>query len=87
MSAATQMMDMLTPSYNLISMHLISLAQALDLRGVNLQGAESRALYALIRRHAAFVDCDRPLDGAIMGLSQELQSSWKPEGALTNAKA
>ena len=74
MSAAVQMQDTLPSAFNLMAMHLIALAQALDLRGRKLVGAESKALYALIRRHAPFVEEDQPLDNAIMSLSRELQA-------------
>ncbi len=74
MSAGVQLAEMIPQLYNVLSMHLISLAQALDLRGTALQGRESTALYQLIRQHCPFVEFDQPLDTSITGLSAHLQN-------------
>ena len=44
------------------AIHLLALAQAADLTGVELLGPTGRAAPAAIRAHAAFLDADRPMD-------------------------
>ncbi|MEU7649832.1 aromatic amino acid ammonia-lyase [Streptomyces huasconensis] len=53
------------------AIHLLALAQALDLRGVEKASPAVRAVYELIREHSAFVAHDRRLDHdikAVIGL-------------------
>ncbi|MGW7074712.1 aromatic amino acid lyase [Streptomyces sp. NPDC054866] len=53
------------------AIHLLALAQALDLRGVEKASPAIRAVHALIREHSAFVTHDRRLDqdiAAVIGL-------------------
>ncbi|MWA15051.1 aromatic amino acid lyase [Streptomyces sp. BA2] len=53
------------------AIHLLALAQALDLRGVEKASPAVRAVHALIREHSAFVTHDRRLDQdieAVIGL-------------------
>ncbi|MGW7082789.1 aromatic amino acid lyase [Streptomyces sp. NPDC054871] len=53
------------------AIHLLALAQALDLRGVEKASPAVRAVHALIREHSAFVTHDRRLDqdiAAVIGL-------------------
>ena len=44
------------------AIHLLALCQAADLTGVGELGPVTRAAHAAIRRHAAFLDADRPMD-------------------------
>jgi histidine ammonia-lyase/phenylalanine ammonia-lyase len=44
--------------------------QALDLRGVETASPAARAIHALIREHAPFVDRDRRMDGDIAAVEQ-----------------
>jgi histidine ammonia-lyase len=74
MSAGVQLAEMIPQLYNVLSMHLICLAQALDLRETKLRGPESSALYETIRKHCPFVEFDQPLDKAVSHLSENLQS-------------
>ena len=74
MSAGVQLSEMIPQLYNVLSMHLICLAQALDLRGVELAGEESRAMYLAVRKHCPFVEQDQPLDRAITSLSAALRT-------------
>ena len=64
------------------AVQLAALCQAVDLRGADGLGEGSRAVYALVRRHVAFVDRDRRLDREIGDLSAALRA-----GALTAAVA
>ncbi|MCP9211586.1 aromatic amino acid ammonia-lyase [Streptomyces sp. NEAU-Y11] len=53
------------------AIHLLALAQALDLRGVEAASPAVRAVHRLIRKHSAFVTHDRRLDHdieAVIGL-------------------
>lgn len=74
MSAGVQLLEQIPQVYNVLAMHLICLAQALDLREQELRGEASRRIYALVRRHCAFVSHDQPLDRAVTALSTELQA-------------
>ncbi|MCC6137349.1 MAG: aromatic amino acid lyase [Bdellovibrionaceae bacterium] len=75
MSAANQCSQMLEKSFTLITLQLICLAQALDLKKIKLQGRKSQSLYSQIRAVVPFVDCDRPLHKNILALSQVLKSN------------
>jgi histidine ammonia-lyase len=74
MSAAVQCGQMLDQLFTTQAMYLICLAQALDLRGIRLQGRRSVELYTQVRAACAFVAGDQPLDKAILNLSQRLRS-------------
>ncbi|SEM10468.1 HAL/PAL/TAL family ammonia-lyase [Streptacidiphilus jiangxiensis] len=53
------------------AIHLLALAQAIDLRGIDLASPAIRSVHALIREHSPFVDRDRRLDcdvKAVIGL-------------------
>ncbi|HEX4922546.1 MAG TPA: aromatic amino acid ammonia-lyase, partial [Bdellovibrionales bacterium] len=73
MSAATQCHDMLEDLFHVQSMYLICLAQALDLRGIQLKGEMSNFVYKLVRSVVPYVTADRALDDSVDALSQELQ--------------
>jgi len=74
MSAGVQLSEMIPQLYNVLTMHLACLAQALDLREISLAGEKSAALYSLIRTHMPFVEYDQALDRPIASLSNALQS-------------
>lgn len=74
MSAAMQCSDLFDSLYDIQSMHLIGLAQALDLRAIELKGQVSRKLYESIREIVPFVSRDRSLDDSIVALSQKLKN-------------
>lgn len=78
MSAGVQLFEMIPQSYNLLSMHLACLAQALDLRGVKLRGERGMKLYQIVRKHVPFVEFDQPLDIAITALAGELRAQVAP---------
>ncbi|TGZ19568.1 histidine ammonia-lyase [Streptomyces sp. S816] len=53
------------------AIHLLALAQAVELRGIEYCAPATRAVHALLREHSAFVTRDRRLDGdiaAVIGL-------------------
>ncbi len=61
MSAAVQCSEVIQSVYTLMAIHLTCLAQALDLRGIQLKGTTSQ-LYQQIRRFTPFVERDMALD-------------------------
>lgn len=74
MSAAMSCSDMLDGVYKILSMQLVCLAQALDLRKIQLQGAESKRFYNVVRAHVAFMNRDRSMGVEIAHLHRELYS-------------
>lgn len=81
MSAAVQCMQMSEQVLTVVSLYLICLTQALDLRGTKLQGERSRKLYQSIRQVVPFVTHDQPLDLNIQKLRDVLreraQENWR----------
>lgn len=82
MSAAISCSDMLKKMFTISSMHLICLAQAIDLRGYQLKGDKSRGLYDLIRKHVPFNGSDRPMGPCIEVLSDSLRQMAYRKGLL-----
>lgn len=72
MSAAVQCADQLETMVTVLTCALCCLAQALDLRKIQLKGQASRRYYALVREHIAFVRRDTRLDGSLARLRQAL---------------
>jgi len=62
------------------AIHLIALAQAIELRGVDQASPTIRAVHALIREHSAFVERDRRLDRDVNAVIRLIES-----GALRRA--
>ncbi|MFD9938941.1 aromatic amino acid lyase [Streptomyces massasporeus] len=62
------------------AIHLLALAQAIDLRGAEKASPAVRAVHGLIREHSAFVARDRRLDEDIEAVSRLIES-----GALRRA--
>ena len=75
MSAAVQCGEMIEQLYNSMTLHLICLAQALDLRGVKLVGDVSSKLYSQIRESVPFVDHDQALGDKIKTLRDQFYST------------
>lgn len=73
MSAAMTCSQMLDGVYKIMAMHLVCLAQALDLKKIQLDGDESKAMYQLIRIHVRFLDHDRSLGQEIYSLTEKLK--------------
>ena len=74
LSAAVQCEEMLKQLYQIQSLTLVCLAQALDLRKVELRGPTARAFYAVVREHVPYVECDTKLGPAIDGLTAKLKT-------------
>lgn len=74
MSAAVSCSEMIEPLYTTMTMHLICLAQALDLRGIKLQGETSRKYYDAIRSTVPFNDHDQSFSENIQNAKEKLQS-------------
>lgn len=74
MSAANQCTQIIDKGFTLLSLQLICLAQALDLKNIKLEGSSSRALYSTIRQHVPFADRDQKLAQNILALSQTLKT-------------
>ena len=62
------------------AIHLLALAQAIDLRGAELASPSVRAVHALIREVSPFVDRDRRLDRDVTAVMELIES-----GALRRA--
>lgn len=75
MSAAMTCSEMLEGVYKIFAMQLTCLAQAMDLKSIELQGSESKRMYEMIRTHVAFMDKDRSFGGEILNLSLALKES------------
>jgi len=82
MSAAVQCSEMLEPLFTIMTLQSVVLAQALDLRGVKLQGEKSRQMYALIRKSVPFVQFDQPLGEAVNSLRSALKDLSGGKGCL-----
>jgi len=82
MSAAVQCADMIEPVFTVMTLQSIVLAQALDLRGVKLVGAESSALYQRIRQVVPFVSRDQALGDAIQTLRETFKEQSSRKGTL-----
>lgn len=69
--SATTAMDMTEILQNATSILLISLCQAIDLRGGGASlGHGNRAVYEAVRSHVPFADQDRPLDSDICEVTE-----------------
>ncbi|MBC7691974.1 MAG: aromatic amino acid lyase [Methylotenera sp.] len=73
MSAAVQCSEMLEQVFTVQSLYLICLAQALDLRGLKLEGPDSSSLYQNVRAHVPFVKRDMALGDHVRALSNRLK--------------
>ncbi len=82
MSAAVQCSEMIEPLFTIQSMYLVCLAQALDLRGITLKGASSRAMYQMIRDTVPFITHDIALGESIQTLSEKLKDKARLQGRV-----
>ncbi len=81
MSAAVAVSDLLDVFARVQSMQLICLAQAIDLRGIDLKGEISRNLYNVIRSVVPYVEKDQPLDKRIHALTETLATLSHEKGS------
>ncbi len=82
MSAAINCADMLKKLFTITSMHIICLAQALDIKGHKLKGDKANELYQLVRRHVPFITNDQAMGPNIQVLSDALRQSAYRKGML-----
>jgi len=76
MHSAVTAADAIECLRNAVSMVLLAAAQAVDLRGrPGRLGAGSRKVYDAVRRVAAFLEGDRPMENEIAALAAEIQVS------------
>ena len=81
-----------------LAIHLLSLCQALDLRGLDHASTAAREVHAMIREKAPFVDADRAMDadiaavltmirtGTLSGLATRLiDAAWSASAVPANA--
>lgn len=86
MSAAVQCGDMMEPMFTITSMHLIVLAQALELRGIELKGSTGKTVRDLVRSVVPFVQRDQSLGDAVDGVRQMLKQQCERQGGWFNEK-
>lgn len=85
MSAATQTHDLIGKLLTVQTLHLVALAQALDLKKVRLRSPWSLQIYSLIRKHLSFIEKDRQTDAALNSLKSDLDSLfWRNFSKDTN---
>jgi phenylalanine ammonia-lyase len=82
MSAAVQCSEMIEQLYTIQSMYLICLAQAIDLRGIELQGAISKQMYELVRQTLPRVKRDIALGNSVKILSERLKNQAATQGVI-----
>jgi histidine ammonia-lyase len=80
MVAARQARQVLDNVQRMVAIELLCAAQALDLRDVTQAGAGTRAVHALLRRHVAMLQEDRPM-------AEDVNAVWAliDRGALVTA--
>ncbi|OUR99681.1 hypothetical protein A9Q84_01260 [Halobacteriovorax marinus] len=82
MSAATQCSDQLETVFTVFACYLTCLAQAIDIREIELKGETSKEIYQLIRKSVNFVDKDMRLDRKINALREDLIKLALEKGCL-----
>lgn len=75
MSAAVAVSQMLDKAFTVSALALTCLAQALELRGLKPEGADSAKVWQMVRRHIPFVDRDMALGAQISALTAVLEES------------
>ncbi|MBY0415616.1 MAG: aromatic amino acid ammonia-lyase, partial [Bdellovibrionales bacterium] len=80
MTAAVQASEQLEVLVSVFACYLTCLAQAIDLRKIDLKGSESRYYYDLIRKSVPFVEKDMRLDIGISKLRESLLNEAKEKG-------
>jgi histidine ammonia-lyase len=76
MHAAVTAADAIECLRNATAMVLLAAAQAVDLRGGPQRlGQGSRRIYDAVRQVAAFLDRDRPMEGDIAALAEQILTS------------
>jgi histidine ammonia-lyase/phenylalanine ammonia-lyase len=86
MSAAVQCEALIDQLYTTQTLYLVCLAQALDLRGVVLQGERSQNYYRMIRAEIPFVAHDQSLGEPVERLREKLKKQSVKNVCLANVK-
>ncbi|NJM10198.1 MAG: hypothetical protein HC883_04840 [Bdellovibrionaceae bacterium] len=73
---------MIEPLFTIMTLQMVVLAQALDLREVKLEGEESRRMYEIVRQHVPFVERDRALGEEVAALRSALKNLSATKGGL-----
>jgi len=68
-------------------MHLICLAQGLDLRGARLSGRDSVRIYNMVRGRASLVSKDTALGGQVAALARDLEQLATEKGGAFYEKS
>ncbi len=83
MHSALTTMQMTTILHDATAIALITLCQAIDLRGGSAQlGHVNRTVYDTVRREVAFADQDRPMDGDIRKVTELIRQRSIPIAEL-----
>lgn len=82
MSAAVQCSQMIEPLFTIQAMYLTCLAQALDLRKIELKGERSKFFYKLVRSVVPFVSRDQSLGAEIKALAEKLKQLAHERGEM-----
>ncbi len=80
MTAAVQASEQLETMVTVFACYLCCLAQAIDLRKIELKGTESKKYYDLVRSQIPFVEKDMRLDIGISKLREKLLQEAKEQG-------
>jgi histidine ammonia-lyase len=79
MHSALTTLQMTTLLHDAAAIALITLCQAVDLRGGSEKlGRGNRAVYQAVRDQASFADQDRPMDGEIKKLTASIRQRSVP---------
>lgn len=80
MTAAVQCSEQLEVMVSVMACYLTCLAQAMDLRKIELKGEVSRHYYSLIRKNIKFVEKDQRLDQSVARLRESLINEAREKG-------
>jgi histidine ammonia-lyase len=78
--AARDLRRILELTENVLSIHLLALCQAVELRGGPVRGARSASLHAAVRSMVPTVERDRPMDADIRTVVSALRANALPVG-------
>lgn len=80
MTAAVQCSEQLEVMVSVMACYLCCLAQAMDLRKIELKGTVSRRYYELVRKNINFVNKDQRLDKSVANLRESLMNEAREIG-------
>jgi len=82
MSAAVSCGLMIEKLFTIQTLNIVCLAQALDLKEIQLKGESSQKLYNMIRNHIPFVTHDQELGSKLKPLTQSLKTYFRSHGDM-----